>query len=137
MLLIHRLRKIEVCKIYFQPIFVANNLLMKSQSRILLFTLLIVVLATVSKLLFAPKIEWSGFSPIMAIALFSGMIVKDKRKSFLYPLIALFLSDVLIQLFYAMGLFPFEGLYSYQWMNYSLILLITLSIFSSSSVFRP
>ena len=99
---------------------------MKSQSRILLFTLVLVVLATGSKLLFAPKIEWSGFSPIMAIALFSGMIVKDKSRSFIYPLIALFLSDVLVQVFYTMGLFPFAGLYSYQWFNYSLILLITL-----------
>ena len=99
---------------------------MKSQSRILVFTLLIVVLATVSKLLFAPKIEWSGFSPIMAIALFSGMIVKDKSKSFLYPLIALFVSDVLIHVLYVVGLFPFAGLYSYQWLNYAMILLTTL-----------
>lgn len=99
---------------------------MKSKSKIILFTLFLVVLATVSKILFAPKIEWSGFSPIFAIALFSGMIVKDKSKSFLYPLLALFISDVLIQVFYKMGLFPFEGLYKYQWLNYSILLLTTL-----------
>ena len=99
---------------------------MKVQIRIILFTLLLVALATVSKILFSPKIEWSGFSPIIAIALFSGMIVKDKSKSFLYPLIALFLSDVLIQIFFRLNLFPFEGLYSYQWMNYSFLLLATL-----------
>ncbi len=99
---------------------------MKAQNKIILFTLLLVVLATVSKILFASKIEWSGFSPIIAIALFSGMMVKDKSKSFLYPLLALFISDVLIQVIYKMDLFPFAGLYKYQWLNYSILLLSTL-----------
>lgn len=98
---------------------------MKVQIRIILFTLLLVALATLSKIMFSPKIEWSGFSPIIAIALFSGMLVKDKSKSFLFPLIALFLSDVLIQICYQLNLFPFEGLYSYQWLNYSFLLLTT------------
>lgn len=99
---------------------------MKAKSRIILFTLLLVAVATISKLLFAAKLEWSGFSPIIAIALFSGMIVKDKSKSFLYPLMALFISDVVIELLYRMDLFPFAGLYKYQWLNYSFLLLTTL-----------
>jgi hypothetical protein len=99
---------------------------MKLQSRIILFTLILIVLATVSKLLFAPKIEMSGFSPIIAIALFSGMIVKEKSKSFLLPLLALLISDVLIQIVYEMGLFPFAGLYKYQLLNYAILLFATL-----------
>lgn len=99
---------------------------MKIQSRIILFTLVLVFLATASKLLFAPKINMSGFSPIIAIALFSGMIVKEKSKSFLLPLLALVISDVLIQIVYQMGLFPFAGLYKYQLLNYSILLLATL-----------
>lgn len=99
---------------------------MKSQNRIIIFTFLLVVVTTLFKLLFAAKIEWSGFSPIIAIALFSGMMVKDKSKSFLYPLLALLISDILIEVFYTMNLFPFAGLYKYQWLNYSFLLLTTL-----------
>ncbi|HEX3025297.1 MAG TPA: DUF6580 family putative transport protein [Chitinophagaceae bacterium] len=99
---------------------------MKAKSRIILFTLLLVAITTIFKLLFAAKLEWSGFSPIIAIALFSGMIIKDKSKSFIFTLMALLISDVLIEVFYRMGLFPFEGLYKYQWLNYSFLLLTTL-----------
>lgn len=99
---------------------------MKNTLRIALFTLFVVVLATISKLLFAAKIEWSGFSPLIATALFSGMIVKDKKLSFLLPLIALFISDVIIQILYINNLFVFAGLYKYQLVNYALLLSATL-----------
>ncbi|MDE3234639.1 MAG: hypothetical protein KGO81_01705 [Bacteroidota bacterium] len=99
---------------------------MKLNSRLILFTILLVVLATASKLLFAPKLEWSGFSPVIAIALLSGMIVKDKSKSFLLPLVALVMSDVLIQIFYLAGMFPFAGFYKYQLFNYALLLVSVL-----------
>lgn len=99
---------------------------MKLNKRLLLFTAILVVLATLSKILFAPKLEWSGFSPIYAIALFSGMIVKDKSKSFLYPLIALFLSDAIIQVLHVAGLFPFAGFYTAQITNYALLLVSVL-----------
>ncbi len=99
---------------------------MKFNLRIILFTALLVIIATISKILFASKIEWSGFSPIIAISLFSGMIVKDKGKSFLYPLIALLLSDVIIEVLYRTGNFAFQGLYSYQWLNYGFLLFSVL-----------
>lgn len=107
----------------FTTIFALNNIEMKLNGRLLLFASLLVVLATASKLFFAPKIEWSGFSPIIAIALFSGMVVGNKRKSFLYPLVALFLSDVIIQILYVTNLFPFAGFYSFQLLNYFLLLI--------------
>ena len=99
---------------------------MKPNTRQLLFTAFLILIATACKLLFAPKLGWSGFSPIFAIALFSGMMIKDKGMSFLLPLIALFASDVLIQLFYQLGMFPFAGFYSHQFINYGLLLLATL-----------
>jgi hypothetical protein len=95
---------------------------MKLNKRLLWFTAVLVVLTTLSKLLFAPRIEWSGFSPVMAIALFSGMIVSDKSKSFLYPLVALILSDSIIQVLYLSKLFPFAGFYNSQMLNYALLL---------------
>jgi hypothetical protein len=99
---------------------------MKERTRLLLFTAFLVIIATACKLVFAPKLAWSGFSPIFGVALFSGMMIKDKTISFVLPLIALFLSDVLIQVFYQLNLFPFAGFYSHQFINYGLLLLATL-----------
>ena len=99
---------------------------MKLNYKLLLFTVLLVLVSTLSKLFFAPKLEWSGFSPIVAIALFAGMMIKDKSKAFLLPLASLFISDIIIEGLFRFKLFPFEGLYTYQILNYSLLLLSTL-----------
>jgi hypothetical protein len=96
---------------------------MNSNKKLLLFTVVLVLVATLSKLLFAPRLEWSGFSPILAIALFSGMMVKDKSKAFIYPLAALLASDAIIEVLFLLHLFPFEGFYKIQLLNYSLLLL--------------
>jgi hypothetical protein len=86
----------------------------------------IVLIATLSKILFAPRLEFAGFSPIIAVALFAGMMIKEKKLSFLLPLLALVISDSLIQAFYLAGWFQFGGFYHFQWVNYSLLLLSTL-----------
>lgn len=99
---------------------------MKINGRLLLFTLLLVILATACKYFFGDNLSWSGFSPIIAIALFSGMIIKQKDMSFILPLLALFISDAVIQLLYSQDLFPFAGFYSGQWKNYLLLLSATL-----------
>ncbi len=56
---------------------------MKNNGRLILFTLILVVLATACKYFFGPDLDWSGFSPVIAIALFSGFIIKQKDMSFL------------------------------------------------------
>ncbi len=99
---------------------------MKLTTRSVLFTLFLIAVATVTKIICAPNLNLSGFSPIIAIALFSGMIVKDKNASFLLPLLALFASDMIIQVLYKAGLFAFAGFYKYQLVNYVLILVTTL-----------
>src|SRR5215831_18043595 len=99
---------------------------MKINLRLILFTILLAVLATACKYFFGADLGWAGFSPIIAIALFSGLIIKDRNLSFLLPLLALFLSDVSIQGLYKQGLFPYGGFYSGQWINYLLLLGCTL-----------
>jgi hypothetical protein len=99
---------------------------MKNNGRLILFTLILVVLATACKFFFGPDLDWSGFSPVIAIALFSGFIIKQKDMSFLLPLLALFISDAVIQLLYTQDLFPYAGFYSYQWKNYLVLLSATL-----------
>ncbi len=99
---------------------------MKSNGRLIVFTLILVMLATACKYFFGPDLAWSGFSPVIAIALFAGFIVKQKDIAFILPLLALFVSDVAMQLLYTQGLFPYAGFYDGQWKNYLLLLSIAL-----------
>lgn len=99
---------------------------MKINGRIILFTILLVVLATACKFFFGPNLAWSGFSPVIAIALFAGFIMRKKDSSFLLPLLALFISDGVIELLYRTGNFDYAGFYGGQWKNYLLILSATL-----------
>jgi hypothetical protein len=99
---------------------------MKSNGRLIVFTLLLVALATACKYFFGPDLSWSGFSPVIAIALFAGFIIKQKDMSFLLPLLALFISDAVIQFLYTQELFPYAGFYGGQWKNYLVLLMSTL-----------
>jgi hypothetical protein len=99
---------------------------MKSNGRLIIFTLVLVVLATACKFFFGPDLNWSGFSPVIAIALFAGFIIKQKDMSFLMPLVALFISDAVIQFLYTQDLFPYAGFYNGQWKNYLVLMAATL-----------
>ncbi len=99
---------------------------MKINGRIILFTVILIALTTACKFYFGPELAWSGFSPVIAIALFSGFIIKQKDWSFLLPLLALVVSDVLIQVLYENGQFPYAGFYSGQWKNYLILMSATL-----------
>jgi len=70
---------------------------MKINGRLILFTIILVALATICKFFFGPSLSWSGFSPVIAIALFSGFIIKQKDAAFLFPLLAVLISDLAIQ----------------------------------------
>jgi hypothetical protein len=67
-----------------------------------------------------------GFAPQIAMALFAGSVIKDKRFAFLFPVLSLFISDLLYQFLYAQGLTTIKGFYSGQWQNYLLIASITI-----------
>ncbi|RYY17339.1 MAG: hypothetical protein EOO04_25550 [Chitinophagaceae bacterium] len=55
-----------------------------------------------------------GFAPQMALALFGGAIIKDKKWAFALPLFSLFISDLLYQVLYISGMTDRQGLYAYQ-----------------------
>jgi len=67
-----------------------------------------------------------GFAPQIAMALFAGSISKDKRFAFLFPVLSLFISDLIYQILYMQGLSTIKGFYSGQWQNYLLIASITI-----------
>ena len=65
----------------------------------LLLALVIVVIAAALRI--APH-PWN-FTPVGAMALFSGAIIKDRRLAFAFPLLALFAGDLFVG-FYKLGL---------------------------------
>lgn len=67
-----------------------------------------------------------GFAPQIAMALFAGSVITDKRFAFLFPVLSLFISDALYQFLYVQGLTTIKGFYSGQWQNYLLIASITV-----------
>jgi hypothetical protein len=62
-----------------------------------------------------------GFAPHIAMAIFAGSVIKDRKLAFALPLISLFVSDLLYQIMYLKGMTPIAGFYSGQWQNYLLI----------------
>jgi len=92
------------------------------KTTILVFVLLIVAAALYRVWDSRP---W-GFAPQIAMALFAGSVIKDKRFSFLVPLFSMLVSDVLYQILYSQGLTEIKGFYGGpQWVNYILFTAIT------------
>jgi len=87
-----------------------------------LFILGAILLAAASRTLPHPE----NFAPLTAIALFGAAKLRDRRLAVVTPLVALFLSDLLIQVLHNQGLMVSWGLYRYMWGTYGAILLITL-----------
>jgi hypothetical protein len=70
-----------------------------SQKETLLYrTLLALVLIVLAAALRIAPHPWN-FTPVGAMALFSGAVLKDRRLAFLFPLVALFVGDVFIGLY--------------------------------------
>ena len=67
-----------------------------------------------------------GFAPQIAMALFAGSVSKDKRFAFLFPVLSLFISDLLYQFLYYQGLSTIKGFYDGQWQIYLMIASITI-----------
>jgi len=99
---------------------------MKLTKQTILFFFILVAVSTLVKIICAPQINLSGFTCVMAVSLFAGLMIKEKQLAFLLPLLTLLLSDLLLQLLHVLNLFPFKGFYSGQVINYVLFLLLTL-----------
>lgn len=99
---------------------------MKNIGKYILFYFFAVALTLAAKFFLGPNVAFSGISPVMALALFSGMMARNKDRMFLLPLLALLLSDAGIQFLYEQNLFAYAGFYAGQWKNYLLLLSLPL-----------
>ena len=67
-----------------------------------------------------------GFAPQIAIAIFAGAVIKDKRLALAIPVLSMFFSDMFYQILYTSGVSSMPGFYEGQWENYVLFGLLTL-----------
>jgi len=67
-----------------------------------------------------------GFAPQIAMGLFAGSVIKDRKFSFLVPLFSMLFSDLIYQFLYIKGYTNIAGFYEGQWVNYVLFTAITV-----------
>ncbi|MBS1755600.1 MAG: DUF6580 family putative transport protein [Ferruginibacter sp.] len=97
----------------------------QTTSTILIASILIIV-AAMSRVLLYPH----NFSPIIGMAIFAGASIKDKRLAFALPILAMFLSDVLFEVFNIAPGFWGWG----QLVSYSILALITVIAFTLKKI---
>jgi hypothetical protein len=75
-----------------------------------------------------------GFAPQIAIALFGGAVIKDKKWAFALPIFSMFLSDLLYQGLYSAGISGIYGFYDGQLLNYCLFALMVVIGFTIKKI---
>ena len=67
-----------------------------------------------------------GFAPQIAMALFAGAAIQNKKLAFVIPLSSMLIGDLFFELLFRSGYSAFGGFYEGQWLNYLLFAGITL-----------
>ena len=99
---------------------------MKKTKINLLIAIVLVLFAAILKMTTYPH----TFNPIIAIALFSGVVITDKKLAFAMPLLAMFASDIILEIF---NIAP--GFYGYEQIgNYACLLFVTLFGFTMKKI---
>jgi hypothetical protein len=92
---------------------------------VVLLTILIAISAIYRVIPFDARPVWLG-GPQLAMALFAGSIVKDRKWAFAIPLFSMLISDFLIQALYTAGVVIYPGFYQGIFVNYMFILSLTV-----------
>ena len=87
---------------------------MKNKKSILLTFLVLIVVAALYRVI--PGRPF-GFAPQIAMALFAGAVIKDRKSAFALPLFSMILSDVIYELLFISGLSTLQGFYEGQFTN--------------------
>jgi len=94
---------------------------MKNKQSILIIFVVLILIAALYRLMPRP---W-GFAPQIAMALFGGAIITDKRLAFALPILSMFVSDLIYHFLYTYGNGSMPGFYEGQLTNYILFALLT------------
>jgi hypothetical protein len=99
---------------------------MKQNKLNLLIAAILIIFAVVLKVATYPH----TYSPMIAIALFSGVVITDRKLSFAMPLFAMFASDIILEVFTTTpGFYGLE-----QAGNYAALLFITFLGFGMKKI---
>lgn len=104
----------------------SNRKMNKQNTSTLIIAVLLIIIAALSRVFLYPN----NFSPIIGMAIFSGAVIKDRKLAFALPLLAMFLSDVLFELFTIAPGFWGWG----QLIGYGILALITVVSFSMKNI---
>jgi len=96
-----------------------------NRSVALVFALLIAICTLYRIVPYEMRPEWLG-APQLAMAIFAGSIIKDRKLAFLLPLGSMLISDVIMQLLHSVDPSIYVGFYKGQFINYVLILSTTV-----------
>ena len=107
---------------------------MKISRQVIVSFILLIVIASLYRIM--PNRPF-GFAPQIAMAIFGGAIIKDKKLSFLLPLLSMFVSDALYELLYRNGVGHIPGFYEGQLTNYILFGALTVFGFMIKSINIP
>jgi hypothetical protein len=75
-----------------------------------------------------------NFAPQIAMGVFGGAVIKDKRLAFVLPLLSMFISDILFEVLYNYGLSSYGGFYVGQITNYILMAGVVLIGFTARNL---
>jgi hypothetical protein len=104
---------------------------MKSNKSLIWTMIALIIIAALYRII--PNRPW-GFAPQIAMALFAGAVIKDKKWAFALPIFSMFLSDLLYQGLYSAGLSSIYGFYDGQWLNYCLFALMVVIGFAVKKI---
>ena len=96
---------------------------MKIDKSIIVSFILLVVIASIYRIMPGRPL---GFAPQIAMALFSGSIVKDKKFAFLLPILSMLVSDIIYEVLFRVNISSIPGFYSGQLTNYILFGAVTV-----------
>lgn len=98
----------------------------KQDTSLVIIAVLMVIAAAISRVLFYPL----NYSPQIAMALFAGAVIKDKKLAFALPLFAMLLADIMFELFTKVPGFWGWG----QMINYGIFGLVTIMGFNLKKI---
>lgn len=96
-----------------------------NRSVALVFALLIAICTIYRIIPYEMRPEWLG-APQLALAVFAGSVIKNRKVAFLLPLASMLVSDVLMQILSSFDPAFYAGFYKGQLINYVLILSTTV-----------
>ena len=96
---------------------------MKIDKSIVASFVLLVVIASLYRIMPGRPL---GFAPQIAMALFSGSIIKDKKFSFLLPILSMLVSDIIYEVLFQFNISSIAGFYNGQILNYILFAAVTV-----------